>query len=285
MTEECDGIEGTSLSEVITSDLKELIRQVDSDRRQKIALKKYLLQVQKAFQKDCAEDLSKLLSSRNKDQLTMHYPVTREIFERLSVYAKRKFERFFISFFNRFEAYCQENKFSLRGRMPNLIIDDLLEVKFDESKSTVKIGVTFIKTLEWEKIRSVVDHEIARIWKREFNPTVYRDLLIKIYTDVMKIKPNPVGWVRLEDVYQAIKSHIVKENPNWKQGGRLSAYYKDEFSADLSKFWAAQASGKINPPYFEFSAIRDPRLSYKIILPDRQKLSYGHLRPAKGGTQ
>ena len=75
---------------------------------------------------------------------------------------------------------------------------------------------------------------------------------------------------------------IKAENPDWKKGGRLIPYYKDEFSVDLSLLWQAQASNLIDQPLFEFSAIRDPRRSYKVLQPDQNIGFYGFLRP-KGG--
>lgn len=285
MIEKNEVIEGTSLQGLITSELKSLIQQVDFDSKQKSVLKKYLTQVQKAFQKSPTVGLNKVLISRNREQLFAQYSDAREIFERLSAYSNRQSGIFFASLFNKFESYAKGNNVPLRGRMPNLILGNLLEVNIDESKRTVKVGIIFLRTLEWDKIQSLVEHELARIWKREFDPIMYHDLLLKFHSDILKVKPNPIGWVRLEDVYQSLKTYMMNKNPNWKAGGRLSAYYKDEFSADLSKLWEAQINGKVNPPILEFSAIRNPRLSYKIVLPDKQMLLYGHLRPTKGGNQ
>jgi hypothetical protein len=95
----------------------------------------------------------------------------------------------------------------------------------------------------------------------------------------MRVSPNPTGWAPLEGIYQILKQQAESENPDWRKGGRLIAYYKDEFSADLSLLWEAQALKRLNSPHIELSSIRDPRRAYKVIQPDRNIGFYGFLRP------
>lgn len=274
----------SSLTKSIGSELGYLLKQVEADVKQRNSIKKYLSQVRKAFEQSDSETLNRLLLKQLKDQLLTSYPIASETLEKLLIDVRRHSEQVFSSLFNRFQEYCKNKKISLRGKMPKLIIDALLEVKLDEKKQTTKIGTIFLKTLAWEKIRVAIDRERHRIWDRDFDPVGFRDNLLNLNSELLKIKPNPVGWVRLEDVYQSLKRDIQQKNPNWKKEGRLVAYYKDEFSADLSKLWRAQTSQKIGFPHIELSGIRDPRLSYKVVLPDGQIVSYGHMRPKKEGT-
>ncbi len=274
----------SSLTKSIGSELGYLLKQVEADVKQRNSIKKYLSQVRKAFEQSDAETLNRLLLKQVKDQLLTSYPIARETLEKLLIDVRRHSEQVFSSLFNRFQEYCKNEKISLRGRMPKLIIDALLEVKLDEKKQTTKTGTIFLKTLDWEKIRVAIDRERHRIWNREFGPASFRDHLLNAHLEIIKIKPNPVGWVRLEGVYQSLKRHIQQKNPNWKKSGRLIAYYKDEFSADLSKLWKAQISQKISSPHIELSGIRDSRLSYRVVLPDGKIESYGHMRPKKEGT-
>jgi hypothetical protein len=83
----------------------------------------------------------------------------------------------------------------------------------------------------------------------------------------------------LEGVYQILKQQAESEDPDWKKGGRLVAYYKDEFGADLSRLWEAQARRQVDSPHIELSAIRDPRRAYKVVQPDHNVGLYGFLRP------
>jgi len=276
---------GSPLAELILSELSRLLQEVEEDIKQRNSIKKYLSEMKKAYERSDRETLIKLVSKQTKERLMTLYPTARETMEKLSIDVRRRSEQAFSSLFSRFQEYCGNNKIPLHGKLPKLFVDHLLEVELDENKQTAKIGTVFLKNLDWEKIRVAIDRERHRIWDREYDPTSFRDHLLNVHLEIIKVKPNPVGWVRLEDVYQSLKKDIQQKNPNWKKGGRLVAYYKDEFSADLSKLWKAQISKKIGSPHIELSGIRDPRLSYKVVLPDGQIQSYGHMRPKKEGTQ
>lgn len=278
------GHDESSLSNLILLELSKLLKEVERDIKQRNSIKKYLSEIKKACECSDTETLNRLLLRQTKEQLLSLYPLSRETLEKLLIDVKRHSEQAFSSLYRRFQEYCGNNKIHLQGKLPKLFVDRLLEVQMDENKQTAKIGTIFLKTLDWEKIREAIERERNRIWSRAFDPTSFRDHLLDVYLEIIKVKPNPVGWVRLEDVYQSLKRDIQQKNPNWKKGGRLVAYYKDEFSADLSKLWEAQISQKIGSPHVELSGIRDPRLSYKVVLPDGQIGSYGHMRPKKEGT-
>ena len=273
----------SSLARLISSELDYLSKQVGGDIKRRNSIKKYLSQIQKAFGQSDIEALNGLLLRQVKEELLAYYPTARETLEKLSIDVRRRSEEMFSSLFSRFQEYCENEKIPLRGKMPKLSIDNLLEADMNEKKQTAKIGTVFLRTLDWDKIRMTLDRERRRIWDRDFDLTGFRDNLLDAHSELLKIKPNPVGWVRLEDVYQTLKSQIQERNPNWKMGGRLVAYYKDEFSADLTKLWDAQTRQRIAFPHLELSGIRDPRLSYKIVLPDGQIGFYGHMRPKKEG--
>lgn len=274
----------SSLARLIMSELSRLSQEVERDTKQRNSIKKYLSEMKKAYERSDTETLNRLLLRQTKDQLLSIYPTARETLEKLLIDVKRHSEQVFSSLFNHFQEHCKSEKISLRGKMPKIFINHLLEVYMDEKKQTAKIGIVFLKTLDWEKIRITLDRERQRIWDREFNPVSFRDHLLNVHLEIIKVKPNPVGWVRLEDVYQSLKRDIQQKNPNWKKGGRLVAYYKDEFSADISRLWKVQVAQQIGFPHIELSGIRDPRLSYKVVLPDGKIESYGHMRPKKEGT-
>lgn len=271
----------SSLARLILSELSGLLQEVKLDTKQRNAVKKYLSQMKKAYERSDTETLSRLLLKPTKNELSSLYPSANETLEKLLIDVRRRSEQVFLSLFDRFEEYCESEKISLRGKMPKIFVDHLLEIYMDEKKQTAKIGIVFLKTLNWGKIRVALDRERHRIWDREFNPVSFRDNLSSIHSALLKIKPNPVQWVRLDDVYQSLKRQTHERNPDWKKGGRLVAYYKDEFSADLSKLWKTQINQKIDLPHIELSGIRDPRLSYKIVLPDGDIGLYGFMRPKK----
>jgi hypothetical protein len=266
------------------AELSRLLQEIKQDIKQRNLIKKYLSELEKAYKLSDPVILNKLLLRQTKDQLLSIYPMSRETLGKLLIDVKRRSEKVLPSIFSRFQEYCENNKIPLQGKLPKLFVDYLLEVELDENKQTAKIGTIFLKTLDWEKICVATDRERHRIWGREFDPISIRDNLLKIHSEIQKIKPNPVGWVRLEDVYQSLKRNIQQKNPNWKKGGRLVAYYKDEFSADLSKLWKTQINQKVASPHIELSGIRDPRLSYKVVLPTGKIELYGHMRPKKEET-
>ena len=189
------------LAKLIGSELDNLLKQVEADIKQRNSIKKYLLQVRKAFEKSDTETLNRLLLRQVKDQFLASYPIARETLEKLSVDVRRHSEQVFSSLFRRFQEYCGNNKIHLRGKLPKLFVDRLLEVEMDENKQTVKIGTIFLKALDWEKIRVAIDRERHRIWSRDFDPISFRDHLLNVHLEIIKVKPNPVEWVRLEDVY------------------------------------------------------------------------------------
>ncbi len=273
----------SALTRSILSELSRLLQEVERDTKQRSSIKKYLSGIKKAYERLDTETLNKLLLKQKKGQLLSLYPTSRETLEKLLIDIKRYSEQIFSSLFTRFQEYCENNKIHLQGTLPKLFVDKLLVVELDEKKQTAKIGTSYLKTLDWEKILVAMDRERHRIWSRDFDPISFRDQLLNVHLEIIKVKPNPVGWVQLKDVYQILKRYIQQKNPHWKKGGRLVAYYKDEFSADLSKLWKAQIAQKIGSPYIELSGIRNPRLSYKVLLPDGIIESYGYMRPKKEG--
>ncbi len=269
------------LTKSISSELANLLKELEADAKIRNAFKKYISEVLKAYERSSIDNLTNLLSKPVKDKLLLTYPSSKETFENLSVDIKRHSESAITSLYENILEYCNNHGLSLRGKMPRLIIDGLLEIIIDDNNQTAKVGTIFIHTLNWEKIQIALDRERQRIWGRPFDAASFRDDLLEILSNLLKIKANPVGWVRLEDVYRTLKKMAQEKNPNWKTGGRLVAYYKDEFSADLSNLWNAQVNRKIEYPLIEMSSIRDPRLSFKVVMPDGQIGSYGYIRKKK----
>jgi len=272
----------SAMTRSIGSEISHLLKQVETDIQRGNALKKYLSQLQKAFERSDVEMLGKLLSGEGRSRIVASYPMAAETLDKLAIYARRTSEASLSSLIGQFQEYCNSQRTGMHGKYPRFSMDGLLDVELDETRRTAKVGTTFLKTMEWEKIRAAVERERQRIWRRDFDAAGFRDELLDVHSQVLKVKPNPTGWVRLEDVYQALKKRIQVNNPDWKAGGRLVAYFKDEFSADLSKLWQAQTSKTIDPPHIELSGIRDPRLSYKVVLPSAQIGLYGHMRPERG---
>ena len=271
----------SNLEKSIEDELNQLNKQVEDDIKRISDYKKYLAKTTKAYKNKDNQALSKLLTNDARGKVSAFYPTGKETFEKLVIWVKRSMDMNLGLIQSKLEEYCQNHGAILKGKLPRVTIDILLDVEVNEAKHTAKVGSTYLRKLEWQKLESFIDKERQRIWERGFNPTHFRDELLSAHNRLLGIKPNPVGWVRLEDIYQELKRRAEEENPKWKAGGRLIAYYKDEFSADLSMLWRAQVNNTVGLPHLELSGIRDPRLSYKVVLSAGRVEQYGHLRPRK----
>lgn len=271
----------SNLEKSIEDELNQLLRLVNDDVKRITDYKKYLSKVLKSYTGKDNQAVSKLLTSDIRDKVTAFYPNSKETFEKTAIWVKRGMEMNLGLIQSKLEEYCKKHGVMLKGKLPKLSIDTLLDVEVNEAKRTAKIGSSFSRNLDWVKLELVLDRERKRIWERDVIPSVFRDELLVVHARILKLKLNPVGWVRLEDVYQELKRRQEEKNPDWKKGGRLVSYYKDEFSADLSMLWRAQANNQIDSPHVDFSGIRNPRLSYKVILSAGRIEQYGHLRPRK----
>jgi len=271
----------SNLEKSVVDELSHLGKLVEADAKRTAAHRKYLSQVVKAFEHGDSRVVLKLLANDTRGSVSSLYPAAKETFEKLGIWARRNTDTNVGIMQGKFEEYCQKHGAVLRGRLPRLSIDSLLDIEVNEVARTAKIGSVFLRGVDWQKVELTLERERRRIWGRDFDPTHFRDDLESVHAMLLRLKPNLIGWARLEDVYQELKRRAQERNPEWKVGGRLVAYYKDEFSADLSMLWRAQASQGISPPHIELSGIRDPRLSYKVVLSAGRVEHYGHLRPRR----
>ncbi len=271
----------SSLEKSVAAELSQLGELVEANAKRTAAHRKYLSQVVKAFENEDSQAVSKLLANDTLGSVLAFYPAAKETFEKLGIWVRRSTDANVALMQVKFEEYCQKHGAVLRGGLPRLSIDSLLNVEVNEVARTAKIGSVFLRGLDWQKVDLTLERERRRIWGRDFDPAHFRDDLVSVHAKLLRLKQNPIGWVRLEDVYQELKRRTEERNPKWKVGGRLVAYYKDEFSADLSMLWRAQANQGVGPPHIELSGIRDPRLSYKVVLSAGRVEQYGHLRPRR----
>ena len=237
-------------------------------------------QVLAAYEKDDLDALDKQLS-KEPDAIERLYPKAQQTLRELRLFVDRQLAERFDRLAQQLAEYSESKGIRLKGISPNFVVDGLIEVVLDKENKAAKVGASYIRTLDWERIRDLLDAEWKRVWGRPFDATAYRDELTSAYEAIMQMKPNPSGWVALNDVYQRLKEHREEQHPDWRQSGRVAGYSKDEFSADLSKLRQAQVESALSPPHVEFSAIRDPRRAYKVVLPDGSTANYGFLRPQR----
>jgi len=272
--------EPSHLTQAVLAELENLSQVITDDVSQRSKAKRAVADLLKALRQGDAEAAARLLGSRVQ-QVSEIYPQAIATLEKLRIDLNSRQEEQLRQTCTQLEEYCRAEAISLKGRPPKYMVDHLLEVELDRKKNRAKVGIQSLSTLKWPNILEALEAERVRLWQRSFDPSSFRDRLVQAYEELEHLNPSPTGWASLEGVYQILKQQVESERPDWRKGGRLVAYYKDEFSADLSMLWQAQASKKIDSPHIELSAIRDPRRAYKVVQPDRNIGLYGFLRPRK----
>jgi len=266
------------LTQSIMTELETLSEVMSADISQRSKAKRVVVDLLKALEENNADTAARILQNRT-EQLTDTYPRAKTTLEKLRIDLSRRQEEQIRETCTRLEEYCRAEQISLKGRPPKYTADHLLDVEFDRKKIRSKVGIQSLSTFDWSSVRDALQEERARLWQRPFDAADFKDQLIQAYKELEHQSPSPTGWAALEGVYQILKQRAESADPNWRTGGRLVAYYKDEFSADLSRLWEAQARKQVDSPHIEFSAIRDPRRAYKVIQPDHNVGLYGFLRP------
>src|SRR5262249_50668833 len=152
--------------------------------------------------------------------------------------------------------FCAESKQPCQGRYPRLTVAHFIEISIDEAKGSAKVGSTSSQSLDWSKLRRILEKEVQRVWGRSFEPSAFRDGLLAAYERLNARSPSPTGYVRLTDIYKELRAERAHLDRNARAGGRLSAYYRDEFSADLSKLVAVQQRQQLPGRQLEFTSIR-----------------------------
>jgi hypothetical protein len=263
------------------AELVGLSQDMGEDIAQRSKARRVVADLLKALEEDNADTAARILENRT-EQLTDIYPRAKTTLEKLRLDLNRRQEDQLRDTCNKLEEYCRAERVSLKGKSPKYTADHLLDVEFDRKKIRTKVGIQSLSTFDWPTVRDALEAERARLWQRPFDAADFRDQLVKAYEELERLSPSTTGWAALEGVYQILKQQAEGTDLDWRKGGRLIAYYKDEFSADLSRLWEAQAQKQVDSPHIELSAIRDPRRAYKVIQPDRNVGLYGFLRPREG---
>ena len=268
------------LKSAVRADLERLLSLVKGDVEQRVRVREALKRLVQAWDRGDQDYLSRFLAGSASRPLLETYRDAEVSLERLSLALARGADLAQEELEKHLANYCSAKGLRLEGRSGSFHVDTLLDVTFNLKKRAANVGIQPLQSLDWNKIEAALDSERERLWGRPSDPAAIRDRLVAAYETVAAIHPNPTRWVRLTDVYQELKRRVEKEMPDWKKTRlRLIAYYKDEFRVDLSRLWSAQMAGQLDGQQIEFSAIRDPRLSFHIPLPDGTSTSVGFIRP------
>ncbi|MFC1881809.1 hypothetical protein ACFL2S_09985 [Thermodesulfobacteriota bacterium] len=268
------------LSHAIFNGLTNLFEEISNDLSDRNKCKLFIKKVLAAYKDEDIDKLEKLVS-KLPDKIRQIYPKSNEVINKLQLDLDRMISDRFNHIAEKLREYAKAKDIPIKGVSPNFVIDGLVEVILNKKNKSAKVGASGNRNLKWDSIRELLDNERKRIWKRPVIVRDYRDELLFVYESLMETKPNPSGWVALTDIYQNLKKNRERKDPNWRKGGRVASYYKDEFSADLSKLWQAQVRGEVPIPHIELSAIRNPKKSYIVVLHSNQTDHFGFLRPRR----
>ena len=270
--------EQSHLTQTILAELESLSQDISGDIAQRSKARRIVTDLLKALEENNADTAARILQNRTQ-QLTEVYPRAKTTLEKLRIDLNRRQEEQLRETYSKLEEFCLAERIPLRGRPPKYTADYLLDVEFDRKKIRSKVGIQSLSTLEWSSVRDALRKERTRLWQRPFDAAGFRDRLVHAFEELERHSPSATGWAALEGIYQILKQQVESGDAGWRKGGRLVAYYKDEFSADLSRLWEAQARKQVDSPHIELSAIRDPRRAYKVVQPDRNVGLYGFVRP------
>lgn len=270
------------LKSTVAADLSRLLSVIDGDVKRRMRARDVVKKLLAAWERGDVEYASKFLTGPSAKILPDTYGDAQVSLERLRLALARSADSAQEDLKVHLESYCAANGLHVEGRGGSYEIDSVLNVVFNAKKRGVKVGNQFVQRFDWSKIEAALNQEIQRLWGRPVDAAAIQRRFLAAYDAVAKRHPNPTKWVRLVDVYQELKRKAEEETPDWKKMGRLSAYYRDEFCVDLSRFLAAQMAGEMNGQQLEFSAIRDPRLTFRVPMPDRTSSAVGFMRPVHG---
>jgi hypothetical protein len=271
--------EDDQLRSTIEADLNHLLSILTQDVKKRSQVRDSAKRLVRAWSDGDISYVSKYINGPQGKSLIETYGDASVSMDRLRLALARNEDSVREELHDRLAAYCTNEKLRLNGRHGSYLVNGVLQVNFDLKKRAAKVGTQYIQSLDWGKIQSAIDIERERLWQRQHDPTAIRDRLVTAYEKAITKHPNVTGWARLEDIYQELKRRVEKEIPSWKSQQRLVAYYRDEFTVDLSSLLSLQMAGKVSGTEIEFSAIRDPRLSFQVPLPDGTATSIGFMRP------
>lgn len=267
------------LRSAVRADLERLLTLVKNDVKQRVRIRNALGRLVQAWDRGDVDYLSRILASQAGKPLVETYRDAELSLERLRLALARSADLAQEELEKRLADYCSARGLHLEGRSGSFHINTLLDVTFDLKKRAAKVGIKYMQGLDWDKIETALDSERGRLWARPGDPAQIRNRLLAAYETVSAARRNPTRWARLADIYHELRRRAETEMPDWKKKGRLAAYHRDEFSADVERVLSAQLAGQLDGQQIEFSAIRDPRLSFQIPLPDGTVSSVGFMRP------
>ena len=227
--------ETSPLSASIARDFDVIEKSLVSDVQERTKLRKFIRRLREAWTK-ADKSLDIVLKDPAIASLRSHYPDTTLLLERLHADISRRRAGRGVTLAKMIRDYSAEIHQPCRGRFPSFTVAHFVEVTIDEPAGRTKIGTVSVRSLEWTKIRPMLEREVARVWERPFDAATFRDSLLTIYEELQSRSQSPTGFVLLAEIYRALRSERSRTDARARAGGRLSSYYRDEFSG-MERRW------------------------------------------------
>lgn len=261
----------------IMSLLKNALDGITKDVSERVKIRSYVQSLSRAWEEGDLDTVNWMAHNDIRGVLGRHYPEAEGVLEEIKPLLRQRGMQEIDELELMLEHYCDEKGIKLTGISPGFVVDHLIHVDFDRERNAVTVGMSRLQNPEWAEVQRSIEGEHKRIWGRDFKFSEFYEDLLMSYHDIIRYQLNDTDWVLLKDVYREIKERR-REGESTETS---IAYPRDEFSADLSKYWWAQINGYNANLQMEFSSNRDPRFCFKVILPDESIASYGFIRPRK----
>jgi len=165
------------------------------------------------------------LLNKGLSQLVNTYPQAKPTLQKLQVDVNRRQEEQLRQTGIQLEEYCRTEGIPVKGSGTKYIVDTYIDVELDRKKGRTKNRHIVIKHTQMVRVLEALESERARLWKRGFNATLFRDQLVRAYQELEGSGPGLTGWTSLESVYQILKREKRKRILVGTRG-RLVAYYR-----------------------------------------------------------
>ena len=254
-----------------------ILKTISEDVSERIKIRSFAQSLSRAWERGDLDTVSWFVRKDIAEALPRYYPegegLLEEIKSSLEGHGRLEIDELELMV----EHYCDEKGIKLNGGSSRFVVDHFIHIVFDRKRNAVKVGLLHLQNPEWAEIEQSIEKEHQRIWGRDFDFLEFHEELLLSYESIIKYQTHDTDWVGLVDIHGEIKKQSLEGNIR----GRSAGYPEEEFSADLSKLWWAQASGLYPDLRMEFSSNRDPRVCFEVILPDETTALYGFMRPKK----
>jgi hypothetical protein len=265
--------------EPLAKELEALGKDIAADLQKRNSFKVFIKKLRTALEKQDAALVLKHLAQPALSELLQAYPQAKPAIDLAAARAGFLRDNQIKIIESRLREYCNSHGLDIHGGSQKFVVSHFIEVNLGSPNRGLGIGNIRVKVISWNNVEKALDDERIRVWERAFDPGDFKTRLLHAYNNILQPEKNPTGWVRLHDIYQEFKSQKAeKQSPGEKK--RLISYFRDEFSADLSKLLKDEAKLP-GARTFEFSAIRDSRFAFKLVMPNGSIGSFGFVRPTK----